>query len=515
MRNFPKCLAVAPALVAMCLLVGLNAYGADNCQTLFMAEGNRPPRVLIDVADSDINDPTGRLKKFDIADVTQPTSSIIKKGKITLELVDQSLGDLNIKRIRDSGQLTLLERYAFQVMYSAEKAFDFYQGIGITLPEVTIKIQDPATPPLAARTGNTLTFTRLKSLEKVEGSVLNLRDFIPMISDVVSHEMTHFAQGDATMRLMSGRLGATAYEGHANLMAYMMVGRTDLGVIPGKSAEMRVFVPTSEAKFGRINGGNYDAYRAFSSVLVGIHKMVLERAASPEGKDDLHRKMSKIYFDLVGSANGNETYQALSIKVISQLRRTRILDSKMLSVIRNLFLERGLDLSKKESEGYIAGALVNGNTPDRGRVLMIQDAKAQGVSEPTVELQEGFLNDPDIQLPITGIVVGEATFFKANEIMAKKYQDLVAKGIVPTPEMAAGALTSSLIEVGKDGVDLGGVIVLDNVVNFDRQKRQFSFRSREGTDRTKCFLGFSEANLLLWDARKRMVGQVSLPFICK
>lgn len=296
--------------------VGITASAAGNCHALLNSRGNQPPPLIIDVITSDINDPVGRITKYNIADIAQPTLSTIKKGKITLELVDQSLGDLNVRRIRETGQLTLLERYAIQVMYAAERAFEFYQAIGIVLPEVTIRIQDPSTPPLAVRSGSMLSFTRLKSLEKVDGSVLNVRDFIPMISDVVSHEMTHFAQGAATMRLNAGRLGATAYEGHANLMAYMMVGRTDLGVLPGESADMRVYVPVSEAKFGRMNGGNYDSYRAFSSVLVDIHKMVLAKAATPQAKDDLHKKLSRIYFDLAASASGEETYQALALKVI-------------------------------------------------------------------------------------------------------------------------------------------------------------------------------------------------------
>lgn len=187
----------------------------------------------------------------------------------------------------------------------------------------------------------------------------------------------------------------------------------------------------------------------------------------------------------------------------------------LLRTIRSLYFERGLDLSKKDNEGYLAGILVNGNTPDRGRVLMLQNAKSLGATEPTVELQEGLLNDPEIQLPLTGVVVGETSLRKANEVLSKKYQNLIDRGVELTPEISAEIYMSSLIEVGMNGVDLGGVTVVENVVRFDKQNRRVRFTSREGSDRTKCLLGYSEAILMLWDGRSRMIGQVSLPFQCR
>jgi hypothetical protein len=116
---------------------------------------------------------------------------------------------------------------------------------------------------------------------------------------------------------------------------------------------------------------------------------------------------------------------------------------------------------------------------------------------------------------VTGVLVGESTLKRANEIMLARFQELAVRGERPTREFASKVFVESLIEAGKDGVDLGGAIVEDGPVRFNENNRRITFKAREGRDSTKCLLGFAESNLMLFDAHFRMIGQATLLFLCR
>lgn len=278
-------------LVIATLHIGLLDTGIAN------AASDRSS-VHVPVFDSDFLHPEVHHAQFDLSGVTQNSPNRLELGQIHLELVDQTLGDLNLARIiASNGQtLNLNERYALEVLFACKRAFDFYEQIGFPLPQIALKIQDPSLPfpPIASQGPGFIKIYRISDPQTINGRVHPFTDFIPFIFDVVAHEVSHHAQrthlrnpaADPSDPRNHVRLGPTMLEGHADLMAYMISGRPDLGPLPNNNSKVKhayFKADQPEGIFGRIVD-TYESYAPFSSVLVELHDRLVAKASSVSDK---------------------------------------------------------------------------------------------------------------------------------------------------------------------------------------------------------------------------------------
>lgn len=466
---------------------------------------------------SDVNQPNITLKSISFSNIIQVNPNKISSGNIDLEIVDTSLGSIDLSHIAAGETPSLMETYALQVLYAGVRAADFYQKLGVKIGVLHLKIQDPSVPPFASRMSDTLSFNKLNSLEKQADSHLNIRDFIPMISDVVFHEMTHFVQGKKTMLLESGLLGTTSYEGHANLMAYMICGRTDLGVLPGDDDPMRAF---SRDKFGfQIANGHdhvplaYKDYEPFSSVLVQIHDLILSRGRNDAERLEMHMKIAKVFLNIVMEADGSETFQMLSNRTLKELSVSNLTSQDDSVQIKKMYVDRGLSIDDPKNEGYIGGLLINHNPPDRGDGWLRSETIRNKILNPVIDVQDQFWTvHSEISGPITGILVSEASLQVATKIMQDKYVELIKTSPNPTSTQLQSLYVDSIKIAGLQGVDIGGITVKNAVLQITKDIKSIQFTSdKSGQCNSNAVL---LSPLVLFDSNGNQFGQLTLPFIC-
>ncbi len=498
------------ALIIIYLTLFSNLAGADNAVKKYDISAN--------LYHSDFLSPELILKPVLLNGISQVSNNKITQGLVNIEIIDTSLGSINLSRIATGDSPTLFETYVLQVLYGASRTVDFYSSLGIKVLPINIELQNPNTPPLAAASGNKVSLLKLKSLEKVAGSSLNIRDSIPMISDIIFHEVTHLIQGKKTGELSSGLLGSTTYEGHANLMTYMISGRTDLGSLPGRPPGMKVH---SGAVFGyQITNTaaptTYNNYEPFSSILVQIHRLVLRKTENVEMTLASHLAVSKVYFNIVMEADGSETYQALAKKIVRDLKRIKLITDVDINSIQIWFLNRGLDLNQSDDEGYTGGLLINNRPPDREDRWLKKETLSSNSATPIIQIQSQFFKlNRTLKLPIMAVLSSEHSLPLANKFMNEKLAATLQMNPNPSAEQVQHIFIQGLIEAAKSGVDLGGVTVLGGVAVIDEKTRLIKMQATK-SKLTNCSTGeILVAPLTLFDATGINFGQLTLPFICK
>jgi len=473
---------------------------------LFLAQAAWSEPLQLTLFHSDTFDAKLSRRPVIFPNVIQMQPNQITDGKIKITVASMGSRKLNIDSLRrPSARPNELELYLLQILYALQSAKNFYSAIGIQIPPLDVTIEDPQTPPMANAGGQSIRFAKLSDRYP-------FRKLIPMIGDVAIHELTHIAQGQHKVRLIDSRLGLSSFEGHANLMTYLITGRTDLGILNGEPG-MRVL---TNDKFGRVPGGNYNSYQPFSSVLVKLHRFILRKATSPDRKFELHRRISRIYFEMLTKQRVDDGYQDLLKNTIHELNQNGLLSAQDFQTVEKILRQHGISLATRLHDGYTAAILVNGLSPDSAGSWLLHHAKSKSFFNPRVRLQKGVFEEVPKHQPIFGFVLhGPTAFARASVLINSQLEKLSANpGETSRPPDLKKLQFQALQQIAKEGTDLGGVFVEQAILTFHNDQ-ELEVRAKNGRDRAPCLNGFVMGLLMVLTSDGTEIGQAPLPFACR
>lgn len=477
---------------------------------------------IFDVIDSDVLNPQQHKVKFQLAGITQSSPNRIDLEKIHLVMKDNSLGDLSAQRMLSGVGLNRNELYAIQLLFTAQKVFNFYDGIGRPLPDIIINMQDPSLGyGVGGQAGGQTSLMDIKDSNDFHGGTHAFEEFIPFMSDILSHEISHHAQrtyvkdptNDPSNPSYIGRLGLIAIEGHANLMAWLITGSSVLGRPESLSDSRSIVADVSSYKaiFGRVSDA-YDSYIPFASVLVSIHDKILSQEPDPQRKINLHKAISQIYFQIFTDGKSTDTFQDLANQTLDRLTGVGLVDKNLRTDVEKEFLTHGLDVHLKVTEGYTKALVIDGFAADRTVEVWRTQLRTAAQQGADLLAQDGFFSN---LRPMTanGVTVGMSMGSCLQNEYSKWLTSFPAGG-PPSQEDQQLEIEKLYFQCGQSDVDPGGVIIKNSTFTLIPSHAEIYFQTVKSVNQSMCIDGFVFANLLIYSQQGEQLSDLQFPFRC-